>query len=98
VPPDTEQRKILTEMARTMRASGADMDQIAQALLRRSNSPIAAIRAVASGTGLGLGDAKWVVHRNLDPEVRAAAESLWDELIDAMTTFEQPPIDPNATR
>jgi hypothetical protein len=64
---------------------------------KRSHSPIAVIRAVASGTGLGLGDAKWVTHRNLDPEIRAAAEGLWDELIDA-TTFEQPPIDPNATR
>jgi ribosomal protein L7/L12 len=67
-----------------MRASGADVDQIAQALLGRTDSPITAIRAVVEGTGLGLGDAKWVVHRNLDPEVRTAAEHLWDELIDAM--------------
>jgi len=58
----------------------------------------AAIRAVVEGTGLSLGDAKWVVHRNLDPEVRTAAEHLWDELIGAMMTVEQPPTDPNATR
>jgi hypothetical protein len=60
MPPNAEQREILTEVARTMRASGADVDQIAQALLRRTDSPIAAIRAVVEGTGLGLGDAKWV--------------------------------------
>ena len=84
-------------MARAMRAAGADVDQIAQALLRRTDSPIAAIRAVREGAGLGLGEAKWVVHRNLDPKVRAAAEHLWDELIDAMMAVEQPPTDPNAT-
>jgi hypothetical protein len=55
--PNAEQRKVLTEVARGMRAAGADVDQIAQALLRRTDSPIAAIRAVREGAGLGLGDA-----------------------------------------
>jgi hypothetical protein len=33
MPPNAEQCQMLTEVARTMRASGADVDQIAQALL-----------------------------------------------------------------
>jgi hypothetical protein len=31
-----------------------------------------------------LGDAKWVVHRNLDPAVREATERLWDDLLDGL--------------
>ncbi|KAB1153325.1 hypothetical protein F6X68_14415 [Micromonospora sp. AMSO12t] len=79
-----ERIRLLTEMARTMLASGADGDQVAKELLRRTDSPISAIKAVADATGVGLGDAKWVVHRNLNPEVRQAAESLWDELLDGI--------------
>lgn len=84
VTEKAERIRLLTLMARTMLASGADADQVAKELLRRTDSPISAIKAVADATGMGLGDAKWVVHRNLNPEVREAAESLWDELLDGI--------------
>ncbi|ROP29977.1 ribosomal protein L7/L12 [Couchioplanes caeruleus] len=73
--------RLLTEMARRMLAAGADADQIAIVLLRRTDSPISAIKAVADATGLGLGDAKWVICRNLAPQSREAAERLWDDLL-----------------
>jgi ribosomal protein L7/L12 len=71
----------LTEAARQLLASGADADQVAKELLRRTDSPISAIKAIVDAAGLGLGDAKWVVHRNLSPEVREAAVRLWDDLL-----------------
>ncbi|MEV4715447.1 hypothetical protein [Micromonospora sp. NPDC049374] len=80
-----ERIRLLTEMARTLLASGVDADQVAKELLRRTDSPISAIKAVADATGMGLGDAKWVVHRNLHPKLREAAESVWDELLDGMS-------------
>jgi hypothetical protein len=67
-----------------MLAAGAD--DIARELLRRTDSPISAIKAISDSTGLDLADAKWVVHRNLASETRKAAENLWSDLIDA---FEQ---------
>jgi hypothetical protein len=78
-------------MARTMLAAGADADQIAEELLRRTGSPISAIKAVADATGMNLGDAKWVVHRNLAPKVREAAESLWRDLLDGLAQLEEIP-------
>lgn len=86
-----ERVRVLTELARTMLASGADADQVARELLRRTDSPISAIKAVADATAIGLGDAKWVVHRNLSPRVREDAESLWDELLDGVRQFQEPP-------
>ncbi|MFC7545913.1 hypothetical protein [Plantactinospora sp. GCM10030261] len=84
-----ERIRLLTEIARAMLASGADADQLAQELLRRTDSPISAIKAVADATGMGLGDAKWVVHRNLNPQVRKAAEGLWDELLDGVRKLQE---------
>ncbi|HEU5109184.1 MAG TPA: hypothetical protein VFT95_11635 [Micromonosporaceae bacterium] len=81
--------RLLTVIAQAMRASGADADQIAAELLRRSDSPILVIKAVADATGLGLGDAKWVVHRNLKAEAREAAERLWDDLLDDITELQR---------
>ncbi|GAA2917579.1 hypothetical protein Acy02nite_92340 [Actinoplanes cyaneus] len=66
-----------------MLAAGADADDIARELLRRTESPISAIKAISDSTGLGLADAKSVVHRNLAPETREAAENLWADLLDA---------------
>ncbi|MFK4246134.1 hypothetical protein ACI2KV_24970 [Micromonospora chokoriensis] len=86
-----ERIRFLAEMARVMQASGADADQVAQELLRRTDSPISAIKAVADATGMALGDAKWVVHRNLNPQVRKAAEGLWDELLDGVRQLNEPP-------
>ncbi|MFK3984250.1 hypothetical protein ACI2K4_28245 [Micromonospora sp. NPDC050397] len=82
---------VMTEMARAILTSGADEDQVAKELLRRTDSPISAIKAVADATGMGLSDAKWVVHRNLNPEVREAAENLWDDLLDAIGRSQEPP-------
>jgi ribosomal protein L7/L12 len=86
--------RFLTEAARTMLAAGADADDIARELLRRTDSPISAIKAIADGTGLGLADAKWVVHRNLAPETRRAAENLWGELLDALERIRESPSGP----
>ncbi|GAA3265550.1 hypothetical protein GCM10020218_001650 [Dactylosporangium vinaceum] len=83
--------RLLAEVARPMVAAGADADAIAAELLRTSGSPIIAIRAIAEAMSLGIGDAKWIVHRNLDPEVRQATERLWDEAIDALQQAEHPP-------
>jgi ribosomal protein L7/L12 len=85
-----ERIQLLTEVARPMLASGADADQVAKELLRRTGSPISVIMAVADATGMGLGDAKWVVHRNLNPEVREAAEHLWDDMLDAIRQLQEP--------
>jgi len=90
--------RLLTEMARTMLVAGANEDQIARELLRRTDSPISAIKAVANATGMNLGDAKWVVHRNLDPEVREAAEALWRDLLDGLAQFEELPDEPDPDR
>ncbi|MER7471260.1 hypothetical protein [Micromonospora sp. NPDC000018] len=48
-------------MARRMMGSGADADQVAKELLRRTDSPISVIKAVADATGMGLDDAKGLV-------------------------------------
>ena len=93
-----ERIRLLTETARQMLASGADADQVAKELLRHTDSPISAIKAVADATGLGIGDAKWVVHRNLSPEVREAAESLWDDLLDGLRPFQEPSTERDPTR
>ena len=74
-----------------MLASGASADQVAAELLRLSGSPILAIKAIAALTDMGIGDAKRIVHRNLDPEVRAATERLWADAIDA---FEEAGLQP----
>ena len=83
-----ERIRLLTESARAMLAAGADADQTARELLRRTDSPISAI---ADSTGLGLADAKWVVHRNLAPEVRTAAEKLWSDLLDGLAQSDERP-------
>ncbi len=77
-----------------MRAAGADADDIARELLRRTDSPIFAIKAISDGTGLGLADAKRVVHRNLASETRKAAETLWADLLDALEQIRESPSEP----
>jgi hypothetical protein len=79
-------RRRLTEVAQAMHAAGADVDQIARELLRRTpaESPIMAIASLSAATGLFLGDAKETVYRNLEPAVRTAAENLWAEILDEL--------------
>ena len=86
-----ERIRLLTEMAERMLAAGADTDQVAIELLRRSGSPVSAIKALRDATGMGLGDAKWVVHRNLAPQTREAAEGLWDDLLDGLAQLREAP-------
>lgn len=93
-----ERIRILTDVARAMLASGADADQTAKELLRRTDSPISAIKAFADAIGLDLGDAKWVVHRNLNPEVRKSAEKLWDDLLNGVTQLQESPDAPHSAR
>lgn len=81
-----------------MLAAGADPDETARELLRRTDSPISAIKAIADGAGLSLADAKWVVHRNLAPRTREAAEELWSELIDAVARAGQRTHEPEPMR
>ena len=81
-----------------MLSAGADVDDIARELLRRTDSPISAIKAIADSTGLGLADAKWVVHRNLAPETRTAAENLWRDLVDAFEQTSDGPSGPEPGR
>ncbi|MFI7543858.1 hypothetical protein [Actinoplanes sp. NPDC049599] len=90
--------RLLTESARTMLAAGADADDIARELLRRTDSPISAIKAISDSTGLGLADAKGVVHRNLAPETRKAAENLWSDLLDALEQIHERPNGPESGR
>ncbi|MFG2044979.1 hypothetical protein [Dactylosporangium sp. NPDC048998] len=87
----------LTEAARPMVAGGASPDQVARHLLLRGGPPIAVIKAVADATGTELADAKWIVHRNLDPAVRAAAEDLWDDLLNAIHDSPKALIDPDSS-
>jgi hypothetical protein len=93
-----ERSRLLVEVARPMLASGADADQVATELLRLSDSPILAIKAIAAATGTGTGDAKWIVHRNLDPDVRAATERLWADAIDALEEADLPPAEGDRAR
>lgn len=93
-----DRSRLLVEAAGPMFASGADADQIAAELLRLSGSPILVIKAVATATGMDIGDAKWIVHRNLDPEVRVATERLWADAIDALEEADRPPADGDRAR
>ncbi|MBB2947760.1 ribosomal protein L7/L12 [Actinoplanes lutulentus] len=93
-----ERIRLLTEMARILLAAGADEDQIASELLRRTDSPVSVIKAVHDATGMDLGEAKWVVHRNLDPGVRRAAESLWQDLLDGIAQLHESPSAPDSDR
>jgi ribosomal protein L7/L12 len=90
--------RLLTEMARTMLASEADLDEVVKELLRHTDSPISVIKAVVDATGMNLGDAKWAVHRNLSPQVGEAAEDLWTDLLEGMGQFQVPSTDSDSAR
>lgn len=70
-------------VVRTSLEAGDTLDQIAHSLVRDQKlAPIPAIKAMRTGANMTTGEAKEVVHRNLSLEQQAAAERLWDELID----------------
>jgi hypothetical protein len=71
------------DIVRTSLEAGDTLDQIAHSLIQDQKlAPIPAIKAMRTGANLTTGEAKEVVHRNLPLEQQAAAERLWDELID----------------
>jgi hypothetical protein len=85
-----ERIQLLTETARLMLASGADADQVAKELLRRTDSPISVIKAIACATGLGLG--RWQVGRPPQPQPggsRGGGES-WADLLNGFRRFQEP--------
>lgn len=76
-PPDAD----LVAAARTVLLDGGSDDDAARAVLMRTRSPIAAIKAMrAARPGLTLADAKPLIHRNLPQDTRESAEFLWDEV------------------
>jgi ribosomal protein L7/L12 len=71
----------LVATARRVLSSGGALDEAASAVLERTRSPIAAIKALREAQpGLSLADVKPIVHRNLSPAQRDAAEQLWDQI------------------
>jgi ribosomal protein L7/L12 len=71
-------------VVRSALSAGGSVDDAAQQLIEQGTSPIAAIKALRTGASLSLPDAKTVVHRNLDPAAREAAEQLWQEMLSAV--------------
>jgi ribosomal protein L7/L12 len=64
---------------------GATVDQAAQLLINDLNlDPIPAIKALRNGAGIGLSEAKEIVHRNLPVQDQRRAESLWDVIEGAL--------------
>ena len=71
------------DIVRTSLEAGDTLDQIAHFLIQDQKlAPIPAIKAMRTGANMTTGEAKEVVHRNLPLEQQAAAERLWDDLID----------------
>jgi len=71
------------DMVRNSLEAGDTPDQIAHSLIQNHKlAPIPAIKALRAGANMTLGDAKEVVHRNLPLEQQAAAERIWDEIIE----------------
>jgi hypothetical protein len=63
--------------------AGTTLDQVAHSLIvDYERAPIPAIRALRDGGNMSLAAAEEIVHRNLPIEHRAAAERLWDQLIE----------------
>lgn len=66
------------EQAKALALRGRSPEEVAAQLIAAGTTPIRAIKAVREVFGLGLGEAKAVVHPNLPPSHRQAAEVLWD--------------------
>lgn len=66
------------------RAEGMDTAHTSEILVTSGVTPIAAIKAIREAFGIGLGEAKAIVHGCLSEEQQAAAERLWDEAESAL--------------
>jgi ribosomal protein L7/L12 len=71
----------LDQVVRGVLAGGGSVDDAAREAVRQAPSPIAAIKALRSGLGLSLTDARTAVHRHLDPAAQEAAEAMWEQLL-----------------
>jgi hypothetical protein len=72
-----------TEIVRASIGSGHTPDQVARLLIEDHQlAPIPAIKALRAGADMTTGEAKAVVHRNLPLDQQAAAERLWDEMVE----------------
>jgi hypothetical protein len=72
-----------TDIVRTSLGAGQTPDQVARSLIEEHQlAPIPAIKALRAGAGMTTGQAKEVVHRNLPLDQQAAAEKLWDDMIE----------------
>jgi hypothetical protein len=82
--PDSE----LIAVARACLDQGDSLDQAARAVLKRTQSPVAAIKALREAdAGLSLTDAKALVDRCLPPTVQLANERLRDNIIRGITNL-----------
>lgn len=71
------------EFVRSSLGVGDTPDEIARSLIEDHQlAPIPAIKALRAGASMTTGQAKEVVHRNLPLDQQAAAEKLWDDMIE----------------
>jgi ribosomal protein L7/L12 len=92
LPGKGPDRQALAAVARGCLADGGSADQAVRAVLERTRSPIAAIKAMREALpGLSLAEAKPLVHRNLPPGTREAAEKLWDDMARAAAELVRQP-------
>jgi hypothetical protein len=72
-----------TDIVRASIGAGHTPDQIARSLIEDHQlAPIPAIKALRAEANMTTGEAKEVVHRNLPLDQQAAAEKLWDDMIE----------------
>jgi hypothetical protein len=76
-------------LVRSALDAGETPDQIARSLIQDHRLlPISAIKALRSGGGIPLPEAKDVIKRNLPAEQWAAAEKLWEMIAPGETTIQ----------
>lgn len=79
-----------TDIVRASLAAGHTPDQIARSLIEDHElALIPAIKALRTGANMTTGQAKEVVHRNLPLDLQAAAEKLWDDMIELVDRLDE---------
>jgi hypothetical protein len=72
-----------TDIVRASLGAGHTPDQVARSLIEDHQlAPIPAIKALRAGGNMTTGEAKELVHCNLPLDQQAAAEKLWDEMVE----------------